>query len=172
MTLLAVDPGLNGTGWAAFRAGRLAGCGCVAGGEGGLLERIDRIVWAVRIDSPQGGRLVIEKPQIYRQRKQRGDPNDLIDIAILVGELRRHLGPRASQLVLPREWKGTVPKTRKLGDYIIHKRVLKRLPPAERECYQAGLEAVLVELRHNIADAVGIGLWALGLQTQGAARKV
>lgn len=92
--------------------------------------------------------LVIEKPQIYQGRKQKGDPNDLIDLAMVVGAWR-HEHPY-TELVKPRQWKGQVPKA------VMTKRILSKLTDAEL--------AVLGDLKsnHNVVDAVGIGLWKLG----------
>lgn len=170
MILLAVDPGLNGTGWAAFDTGRLVRCGCATypptadprREEIALPALAGWIAWELGCLNPKVGVLMIEKPQVYRQRLQKGDPNDLIDLAFLAGAVHHSLKASKTELVLPREWKGTIPKTRKLGDYIVHKRVLKHLAHGGLEIYEAGLAEVPAKLRHNIADAVGIGLWALG----------
>jgi hypothetical protein len=162
VTLLAVDPGLRGTGWAVFERAALALCGCAAGGAGSLRERAARIADGVLRAVPmQIETLIIERPQVYAQRKQRGDPNDLVDMGILVGVLMQALDPDHARLVLPRDWKGTIPKAEKLGDYIVHKRSLRFLLPSERRRYEAALEQLPGDLRHNVADAVGIGLWMI-----------
>ena len=160
MTLLAVDPGLRGTGWAVFTDDTLSRCGCVEGGAGSLRERAGRIAdELLRVAFATLSTLVVEMPQVYAQRKQKGDPNDLVNLAFLAGSLVQALDPDHARLVRPRDWKGTVPKTRLLGDYIIHRRNLRALRLSERLRYEAGLKPLAAELRHNVADAVGIGRW-------------
>lgn len=79
--------------------------------------------------------VVIEKPQVYQGALQKGDPNDLIDLTVLVGALVQ--GSRRSEILLttPRQWKGQVPKN------IHHKRIRKRLPDLGR-CSKDAMDAV------------------------------
>lgn len=91
-------------------------------------------------------RVVIECPQVYARGK--GDPNDLIDLARVVGALETL--SRDCVVVRPRTWKGTLPKK------IHHERVLKELTTEER-----AVLGTKKKIDHNILDAVGLGLWAL-----------
>lgn len=96
---------------------------------------------------------VVEKPQVYPQRHWRGDPNDLISIALVAGAVARAYGQKSLVLVKPHDWKGTRDKDAD-NDY-----TLKNLTEIERECIDR-LELPKT-LRHNVIDAVGLGLWYL-----------
>ena len=134
---LAIDPGID-TGWASFAK------------NGSLL--------ACSVGSPPScsGMVVIEKPQIYPSRLSKGNPNDLITLALQVGRYIERLEAQGATvtLALPHEWKGTIPKD------IHHKRIVGYLTDAERQViktYGAGVAAGKV---HNMLDAVGLGKWA------------
>lgn len=137
--LLAVDPGAD-AGWAFFDDGRLIGCG----------------LGTPRQDRPD--RVVIEKPMIYPGGRQEVPPNDLITLAVRAGEVGgafRALGA-VVDYVLPRTWKnGPIPKD------VMHKRILRRLDDAERALIDVAGRGMAPSKRHNMLDAVGIGLWGL-----------
>lgn len=151
-TLLAIDPGAT-SGWARFHGEVLDDAG-----------KFDFVaVEGIDFSLPQsnlycGGQLVIEIPRVY-PRSGKGDPNDIIELAMKAGEIRgyyRHLGMKVRE-VYPRTWKGTVPKD-------VHgARVLAALTDIERSL----LEKVKVTktnangYNHNELDAVGLGLWHL-----------
>ena len=148
--LLAFDPGKHHFGWAAFLDGVLVRCGLSSSDHKGL-ESFAAL----------GYPAVIEVPQVYQ--KQRGkDPNDLIDVAIVVGRILQALGPGdAVEVVRPRTWKGTAPKV------VMGARIEERLSAEELGTL---FDVVVADgLRHNVVDAIGIGLWRLGRLT---ARKV
>jgi hypothetical protein len=133
--LLAIDPGKD-TGWATFIGGALVSCGL-----GFPNHNIDRAV--------------IEKPQVYRRALSKGDPNDLITLAVQVGryaERLEHGGARVD-LVTPAEWKGQVPKD------VHHQRIRKEL--TGRESDAVDLAGAPSRKLHNVLDAVGLGLWLL-----------
>jgi hypothetical protein len=130
--LLAIDPGTH-TGWAVFFDKRLLACGLG--------------------DPPVEGadRVVIEIPQVYPAHPV--PPNDLITLAFLAG---RYAGRATCEVstVFPHQWKGNLSKE------VCAARVRFRLSPEEKK--------VVDELRvpakqlHNVMDAIGIGLFALG----------
>ena len=97
--------------------------------------------------------VVCELPQVYPHSKV--DPNDLVRLAVRVGELKalaEHMGATVT-LVLPRQWKGSVPKT-------IHgRRIQGQLSPWERGIYSA--VPCAASKRHNVLDAIGLGIWFL-----------
>ena len=134
--IIAVDPGKNTIAWAAFTNQSLIAAGI----------KTDGLVSWVAERAGIFSRVIIERPQIYPQSK--GDPNDLIDVAITVG-LCLTLS-QFSTIYRPREWKGQVPKK------IHNARALDKLRPGERH--------ILGELvkNHNVIDAIGIGLYYLG----------
>lgn len=159
--LLAIDPALNGTGWALFEAG-LVECGCCTSKGKDLWKRCKYVADAL-VQVPRSAgvlEVIVEKPQAYVQRRSRGDPNDLIDMGILIGVALRALHPGKVRLVTPRTWKGTVPKTQDVNEYVIHRRTQKELSPRAYRLYMDRLMETKKALRHNVADAVGLGLWA------------
>jgi hypothetical protein len=170
LNLLAVDPGLNATGWARFERGTLVACGLLTASHTETVANRARrmhsgLAGVVAHASPL--LLLVEKPQVYPQRKQRGDPNDLIALAVVAGALLTSMPNTDVALISPRQWKGTIPKERKLTDYLVHTRILKVLCAGERRVYDYALAQHPESLRHNIADAVGIGLWALPPSVRG-----
>ncbi len=135
MILTAIDPG-NHTGWARFADGRLEACGLATEPTG----------------VPMAGHVVIEKPQVYQLRKSKGDPNDLIDLAVLVGRLvQRAPEPDRVSLPTPATWKGQVPK------HIHASRILSKLDAYELAVFNAVRCAT--SAKHNVVDAIGLGLW-------------
>lgn len=94
--------------------------------------------------------LFVELPQVYRQRNQKGDPNDLIAVAVTVGALKGRW--KSTTLVLPRTWKGNVPKK------VTEERAKKALS-AEELARTTGIPAGKM---NHVWDAIGLGLWALG----------
>lgn len=97
---------------------------------------------------------IIEVPQVYRQRKQKGDPNDLIDVAVVAGVAGAVAAPWCEPLFIkPHIWKGSRPKD------VDNEYTLKCLNDIERAIVdRAGLGKTK---GHNAIDAIGIGLWAL-----------
>jgi hypothetical protein len=96
--------------------------------------------------------LALEWPQVYPVSK--GDPNDLFCLAGVGSALAMALLAKADPKIIyykPREWKGTAPKE------VMGARILERLTPEERP-----LIPDVGSLTHNIIDAVGIGLFAVG----------
>jgi len=135
--VIAFDPGAI-TGWATFRGPELLGAGII------------RDVGEVHLG---GATLVlIEKPLIYAL-DSKGDPNNLITLAIRAGELGGWAKTQGIPVryVYPRTWKGTVPKA------IGNKRTLAKLSDREKE----RLPEMAKSNAHNMLDAVGIGLWWL-----------
>lgn len=153
-SFIAVDPGLRGCGCAIFLGRRLGHAGYV---EGPLLTGRGPEVWRfmaheiVRWMGERGGpvnALVAEVPEIY-PGMPKTDPNDLIDLAGVVGAIAGVLKV-PSQFYLPRQWKGQIPKS--VGTL----RALAALDDAERERVEP---APRKSLDHNTADAIGIGLF-------------
>lgn len=133
-TLLAIDPG-NDTGYSVWdsESGQLLDAGVTS-----IAGEVGR--W-----TPD--HLVIERPQIYLRSK--ADPDNIITLAINVGEwVQRYRGvPRT--FVRPSEWKGNVDKA------VMTRRIEADLTAHEqRICGRwRGPESV----RHNMIDAVGLG---------------
>jgi len=106
------------------------------------------------------GQLVIEIPQVYRVGKSKGDPNDLIKVAVQAGQWieRAKLYGASVYRHLPQEWKGQVPKN------VHHERILAALSPAE----SARIPKLPKADAHNMLDAIGLGLFHLGRISRGA----
>lgn len=143
MILLAIDPGVD-TGWALFNHSALL-TRCGLGGPPYSFEDVNHVI--------------IEKPQVYRRALSKGDPNDLITLAIQVGRYverfdKPYLGTTV-ELVVPAEWKGQVPKA------VHHARILDELTLVEKTGIANALASVATGKRHNTYDAIGLGLWAL-----------
>lgn len=98
---------------------------------------------------------VSEYPQVYRAGTSKGDPDDLLQLASVVATFASNIVAKDYLAVRPREWKGTVPKD------VHHARVLKALDDHEKLIVEASAPP---SLRHNVFDAVGIGLWWLKKQ--------
>lgn len=153
---IAIDPGKHGCGVAQFIGSQLVkACYIDDGdGEGWFPDFGPDVVNAVRF--------VLEKPQVYRTRKMKGDPNDLKDIAVAGGVLLGELKVQAAQTVgsdaiivdkiTPSIWK------KQLKKEIVHERVRKKLIDSEMK----GILAIEKSLMHNVWDAAGIGLWSVG----------
>jgi hypothetical protein len=146
MRLLTVDPGKHAVGWAAFDGGELQRCGYLKVEDLGFLGK-------------RGAELLIcEIPQIYQGRRQEGDPNDLIPVAIVVGRVIEAVHSQRIchveiQAIKPSHWKGNRSKE------IDQPYTLSLLSPAETSILDGC--GVAKSTRHNVIDAIGIGLWHL-----------
>jgi len=132
MRILAIDPGLRACGIATMIDGQIT-TRTVRPQAEALPDRIREICGQI----PPGGwgLFVIERPQVYRGRRQKGDPNDLISLAMLVGALIVRVSYRKLLLPMPAQWKGSVPKE------IHHRRIRARIPDLSR-CSKDALDAV------------------------------
>jgi len=110
---------------------------------------------------------VCEMPQTYGGRAKRGDTNDLLALARVVGQIEIYFRSVLGAwfvTVKPSEWKGQVPKQ------IMCRRIWKTLSAAEREVVGISPAArlALAEGRDiaksatDVLDAVGIVLFTLG----------
>jgi hypothetical protein len=171
-THLYIDPGVTGaTGLALFRfeggtRGRLIWASSVrAKSLQGAVDEVPRewrgvcghAAWAAARLYPE--RVTIELPQSYRAGAQPGDQNDLITLAVICGAwagLAASHGVTA-EYVKPAAWKGQLDKS------IWHARMIDPkqahpLDPAERAVLAAAPGVKLKTVRHNIYDAVCMGL--------------
>lgn len=140
-TSLFVDPGVHMSAYALFREGVL-GRLYYTGSRPLIFEKLDVVV--------------AEVPQVYSGSKSKGDPNDLIDLALSAGRILGGLGMGTT--VKPRAWKGTIEKSKMTE--IIKARLsdLERLVVRE---FQSSF-GVPASKMHNVYDAIGIGLWYHG----------
>lgn len=153
---LSIDPGIRGCGVALFADLELSWAGYIKNPSlrGNSSRDAAQMARAIKARGLTGDKvhLVLEYPQVYRGSKQKGDPNDLLALAA-VDACLVILYPEAGVTVYkPRDWKGTVD-----GDVMLA-RIRGRLTDEEK----ARFEKCPKSLEHNIVDACGIGLFALG----------
>lgn len=129
MKCLGFDPDLHHSGIAIVENGKLLMVALTSAHHTakGRRAAVENIASAAGIAWPNDeiDRAVIECPQIYRGGKNKADPADLINLALVSGgasDLIKRIYPGAAQgFVLPQEWKGTIPKM------IHHKRICEDL---------------------------------------------
>jgi len=139
MKVLGIDPGFQAAGLAYFD-GATWSTRTVRPKLRGILPRCEEIRDALTSFGPWD-LAVIERPQVYAQRLMKGDPNDEIMLAVLVGYLAAHCDCPVL-LPTPHDWKGQTPKA------ISHARIRKRVPD-------------LGPCSKDALDAVGLALWGL-----------
>lgn len=131
---LTIDPG-NDTGWALWLDGGLVTCG---------LNAPPRAVSHVWIED----QAII--PRVTRR------PQDILTLAQNAGRWAGRYEAFGShvQFIAPNVWKGgPVPKN------ISHPRIWAALRDAERSIVDEACRGMAPSKRHNVLDAVGIGLW-------------
>lgn len=153
--LVSIDPGTRFTGYAWFEDKRLVDCGVLkAKGLYPMLIKCREYFKERETPLHYGMPLtIIEKPQVYTQRKMKGDANDLITIALVAGYCASFF--EKSEFVLPRTWKGTVDKD------MMCTRVQNRwMNERERELLES--KRIPKSYVNNTLDAIGIGMHHLG----------
>lgn len=146
--IFAFDPGARSIAWARFECARLVACGYVETRDSSALQD------AIKATGARGHEAWIEVPQVYQQRAWKGDPNDLIAVAVTVGRIAAEVGAGGEvHFARPHEWKGSVPKD------VMVKRIESKLLTCEAEILHAA--KIPRAKRHNAIDAIGLGLWAL-----------
>ena len=155
MKLLAIDPGVT-AGWAYFtESGVLLRCGA-ASSPRQVTELANLAIYPV-----QPSEVLIEHPQIYPGGRTK-NPNDIVKLAVNAGVWAGHLSARARiEFVYPRSWKGT------LNSDVCCARILERLGSGEHDdVYEESTKNIPPSKRHNVIDAIGIGLFRLGRWTK------
>jgi hypothetical protein len=150
---LSVDPGINGCGISVFEDAELIQATYVPNriDRGvNILARARAMALAVVSTALDAQAFLGEMPQIYAFGKGRGDPNDLLPLAAVLGGIVSAREFSEVRVVRPREWKGTIDP-----DALIE-RVKERLTPKEhsRVCLPSA-----ASLQHNCWDAIGLSLF-------------
>jgi RNase H-fold protein (predicted Holliday junction resolvase) len=154
--LLSVDPGLRTCGVALWNEGILHSAKLVRGHK----SEFDAPAWLTMADAVSAftgdesvDTLVIELPQVYQRGggKTKGDPNDLIQLAAAVGAITTRMNCTTNIVYRPAQWKHQLPKE------VIEDRTKQIL--SDVELRRVDLPAIT--LRHNVWDAVAIGLYHL-----------
>jgi hypothetical protein len=124
----------------------------------GMALEVEKALWrGCIIDRELNGAdilFVSEEPIVRLPKHQKGDQDDIIQLAGVVGAVGAQAGleewTRAS--LKPEVWKGNIDPD------IILARIEKRLRPEEI----AVIQPCARSKRHNVLDAIGIGLFVLG----------
>lgn len=146
MRITAVDPGHKTTGWAKFVDGKLKYCGLARGKtHQQMLDQLEELREYVEL-------AIIEIPKVYDRRRWKGDPNDLINVALSSGAAGMMLrNAKELKHVHPQAWKGQRPKDID-NTYTVSLLDEEELAVLRRvDCPES--------LIHNVIDAIGIGLW-------------
>lgn len=147
--LLTIDPGATYAAWALWRDGVLEKAEQTSASKtlGGVVRKA---IEGVAV-GPRGFSVLIELPQHYTEdREERAA--DLFRVAATAGALAYAFEAWGANVtfVRPPEWKGQVPKAAH------HARALQVLRADERVRVYCSAKD-----RHNVWDAVAMGLWAL-----------
>lgn len=156
-TLISIDPGKT-TGYASFSDAVLLSAGTAPRAD--LFAPVTRDAYGRPTGAlpfplfPLETLVLIELPRWYPH--DHTDVNDLIDLAVLVGEIKRHYEAMdcVVELVWPRTWKGSAPKD------VTNRRTVAALSEVEESRLPVRPRARTYD--HNMLDAVGLGLWELG----------
>lgn len=181
MITFCIDAGTRkNCGLALFQDTRLASAWLIDGAAPSSVRMVAfDVLQAHRVEVCQ---VVLEVPRVYPGRRAQGDPNDLIklavagarvaqviaDAAFMRDGLERHAGSVAC--IAPSSWKAQT------SPDIMCERVLARLDDAERVVVEQvfatySKKGMPKSLRHNVVDAIGIGLWKTSrMQAGGAGR--
>lgn len=138
--LIAIDPG-DQAGVALFEDSKLVRVELVR-------AAVDR---AWKWDGPTGTKVVCEAPQVRHEDKMK--MKHLLTLAVTTGYLIGAMQPVSIHRVVPREWKGQRPKT------VDNQLTLRLLSDQERQVLDRS--NVSRGMRHNLLDAIGLGLWEL-----------
>jgi hypothetical protein len=159
MKLLAVDPGLRYPAIAKFEGGVLVYASRVPIPKGittktPVLERCRAIALAL-VSDYFPDTIVVEYPQVYSAAKSKGDPNNLLPLAVIGGCLAGLLPDVKMISPTPREWTGQIKKDERGDPWRSPRgrRIRSRLSQAE-------IDTVIPS--HDSIDSIGLGLWALG----------
>lgn len=168
--LLCIDPGLRCVGMAVFSpSGRLLRAGlarsCVKSPIRGApawrgAAQAAQVWYEYMPDDTPGAVPPMVRPQLVVVEEQKinfgrtKNPDDLLQCNGAAGAISMAFADCLIQGVIPENWKGSIPKEDMTAR--IQSRLEER--PEELRC----VESCPTGLRHNILDAVGIGLWFFG----------
>lgn len=138
--LLAIDPGTD-TGWALFDGTRLESCGF---GVPPINDGIDQVLIELSPIRPHDPR-----------------PQDILTLAVKSGEWHGLYRAHGPSYLFPKDWKGSTKKE------ISHPRIWAALTSPEQGIVDRSLRGVAPGKRHNVMDAVGIGLHGVGRNANG-----
>lgn len=174
--ILSIDPGRWKVAWAFWEGTELAGCGVsrLPKRDRNLDESIDYFIGTIASEL-KGSDIcqysVVERMKYYPGRGK-GDANSLLDLQAIGGAVGAKLAQNL-KLVYPSEWKANRPKDvcqREVERQLSRSRFRKELNPetgvlesveyaySEREIFDEALKVLPKDIKHDLYDAVGIGL--------------
>ena len=146
MSLISIDPVTFGArnncgGWALWTLeARLVACGAY------LYEHELRLFNCAEA--------IIERPN-YRGRSSNVNPEDIVRLAFDAGVAAARVAKKVTPVSV-KQWKGETPKE------VIEYRVRRLLTDKEQKAFETNLETVAASKRHNVIEAVALGLWRFG----------
>ncbi len=158
--MITIDPNLRGCGVALWQNGLLVRAMYVKGPAKGRGYAVaEELAYHVELAVKDFdiSLIVCEYPRFYGSTHDKGDPNDLIDVAVVGAAVSTKLDSLCSHIehVFPSDWKGNVKKQ------IMLERIWSKLSDAEKAVVQKTNKSDT----EDILDAVGIGLWKLNRLT-------
>lgn len=161
---ISVDPGVWGYGVGVYVGSKLIAARYAYGqkASGSAVSAFAAAKQVIQMLPDMSGtsefHIICEVPRIYPAARQKGRPNDLIDLALSAGLFCGALGyilpiQPTIEFIYPRDWKGTVD-----ADEVMIPRILSRISEIE----SASIVDPGKTLKHNVVDAIGIGLYSLG----------
>jgi hypothetical protein len=139
---LSLDPGLStGFAWWSPKL-QLVACGVRVDGPGPAVEY-------------DISHLIIECPRIYTARLMKGDPNNIVTLAVQVGRYIERYGSRGFTSVFPGEWKQQQSK----GAH--HPKIFKALSPVAQEIVRKAGKGMGEKALGDMFDAIGLGQYAI-----------
>lgn len=160
--IIALDPGKQCLGWSATIAGKLTACGLLRTQQPDLGGIVADYWEQLQPSVPIKPRIVVVERMSHYPNARRtpaamhATVADLLDLTAVSAALAGRLCPGQWRFASPAEWKGQTPKE------IHNKRVLAALTAEEKIAFEADINLVPQSLRHNVIDAVGLNLWAVG----------
>lgn len=153
---VAIDPGVRTAAFAVFQDGVLTISAFLVSD---CRRNLGNLLLAEVAAAGRPAKAMIERPTTYDTRHQKGDQEDISQLNITVGYLAATLEAADHALdiefVEPRTWKGNIPKE------VSKLRVERTLSEAE---WGAIRWPSAKGLRHNVTDAIHLGLWAFARQ--------
>ena len=149
--VLGIDPGVNHCGWAQLTPRGLVRCGLWRLETMLLPDRCYQYYCHAR--STPADLVVVEYPQVYQSRQQKGRQKDIVDLAAIAGALIAGAKSQRIEVLIPTpaERKGNIPKE------VEHARVLRALNLTESNVKK--MARVPQHLLHNVLDAVCLAWW-------------
>lgn len=162
--ILAVDPGLNTTGWAmlSHKTGRLLGCGGINPfARVSLWQTIFEIrdkmqgVWEDRAGFSINPVVVaIEIPSVKAGKSNLVDLGTLLPLHSLATVLQQQFNCKKPYSPTTKKWRGYYAKV-EMAQYVYNS-----LDKRSKAVLEGDIESVAKQQRAAVYDAIGIGLWA------------